>query len=817
MNQLYAISLFLFGSLGVLTGQAQQLDVSPLTDRILLVHINEGNVRYHTNGQRPDQDVVVFLSQPFNITAASLPATYRIGSPDDPAYATGQPPAQVGRKSKGTAFAAFCDNYDFTTQVCSNTRPDHTKEHWLYLTLPQPMQRGKTYTLSTGTLADNTNTFSFTYDETRLRSEAVHVNQVGYKPFARLKYGYVYHWRGQEGSLDLAAYAGRPFWVVNTATGQRVFSGSLAFRKDQVNIETFQTGDTPNQNFLGADVYECDFSCLSAPGNYVLAVSGVGCSFPFTIGEGVYTEPFRLVMNGLYKQRSGIELVAPYTDQTRPAPHRPGITPGFAPRLLYTTTRYCDVTAADHATADKPTWEAGKKGPINTWGWYQDAGDWDAYFTHASVPASLLALYESFPDRFADGQLNLPENANGLSDLLDEARWLIRFYHRTRHAILDAGYGSGGVGGARVMGDLWGNDAAPDGTGRGSWQDNTRDWYVSGEDPFMTYRYAGLAAQFAHALQLAGQPDPEGIDWAQEATESYAWAAINTKPGDETPKFDGSLNLYHVRLYAAAALYRLGGQANYHNQFLSDWATLGTRNERAMDGDAKYGAWVYALLPANRPANATVLTEVVDAVEGQADFEILAHAEDRAARWGGNIYFPMLIGQSTSPMLTQGVLGYRILRDRKPDKAIRYVPYFSTTADYFLGNNPLNQTWVTGLGERGPGQIFHLDSWYSQSAQASVRTGIVPYGPWRMQDNGGQTVYNFNWPYRPNDPTIFPANIRLWPGHERWFSQRYAPLTGEFTIHQSQLWSIMAYGALNALTPAGTPPVCLPVQSRRIR
>ncbi|TAE29231.1 MAG: hypothetical protein EAZ91_13270 [Cytophagales bacterium] len=794
----------------------QQADVAPLNSRVVLVHVNEGYVQYHGNGQQNSNDVVVFQGAPLNTTAAGQTGSYALQSSDDPTYTLPQQPLSINRKSKGTAFAWFCDGWD-NTLGCINSRPDHTKEHWIYLNLPQPLQPGKSYTLTTGSLANNGNVWAFTFDTHTSRSEAVHVNQVGYKPNAPLKFGYVYQWAGDGGSVPFNGYQGKAFQLIDVRTNQVAFSGTLAFRATPTLAETGQT-DTPNGNFSGATVYECDFSCFRQPGTYRLAVDEVGCSFPFDIGNAVYNEPFRLVMNGLYKQRSGIELMTPYSDQPRPAPHNPTLTPGFANRLKYTTTRYPDVTNSDATPGDKAAWEAGLKGTIDTWGWYQDAGDWDAYFSHASVPATLMALFESFPDRFNDGQLNLPEQANGRPDLLDEARWLIRFYHRTRHAILDAGYGTGGVGGARVMGDLWGADAAPDGSGRGSWQDTTRDWYVSGEDPFMTYRYAGLAAQFAYCLTLAGVADPEGINWQQEATEAYAWATANIRSGDLNPRFDGALNLYHTRLYASAALFRLTGEQSYHSQFLSDWATLGTRNERAADSDAKYGAWLYALLPSTRIPDPTALTQVLAAVEAQADFSTFETANKRAARWGGNWYFPMLVGQSTSPMLTEGVLGYRILRDRKPAKASQYLPYFGTTADYFLGNNPLNQTWVTGLGERPPSQIFHLDSWFSLSAPGTVRTGVVPYGPWRVQDFGAMGPWNLNWPYRANAPTIYPTDITVWPGHERWFSQRSAPLTGEFTIHQSQLWSIVAYGALAALREPALPESgCVPVSSERIR
>ena len=56
-----------------------------------------------------------------------------------------------------------------------------------------------------------------TYDARASRSEAVHVNQVGYVPDAGEKYGYVYHWRGDGGGLDLGDEPGQ-FALVDEAT-----------------------------------------------------------------------------------------------------------------------------------------------------------------------------------------------------------------------------------------------------------------------------------------------------------------------------------------------------------------------------------------------------------------------------------------------------------------------------------------------------------------------------------------------------------------------------------------------------------------------
>ena len=98
-------------SVALLAAQAARaseiVDVLPLTDRIVMLHFNDGHVIHHKDGQaRSDEKVVV---DPLDTAAASRPETYEIVSADDPAYAAARRPADVGRKSKGTDFAWFVD------------------------------------------------------------------------------------------------------------------------------------------------------------------------------------------------------------------------------------------------------------------------------------------------------------------------------------------------------------------------------------------------------------------------------------------------------------------------------------------------------------------------------------------------------------------------------------------------------------------------------------------------------------------------------------------------------------------------------------
>ncbi|HYF48226.1 MAG TPA: cellulase N-terminal Ig-like domain-containing protein, partial [Planctomycetota bacterium] len=534
----------------------------PLSDRWIMIHIDDGHVIHHKKGQKRSEEKAIVT--PLDTARADKPATWTITSADDPAYKDGKAPARVGRKSKGTDFAWLCEKWENGRTV--NVSPDHAKEHWIYLELPSPLKRGASYGISCGTLLPADFKLTFKFDEKSARSDAVHVNLIGY-PIDAPKYGYIYQWMGDADCLDVKPLVGKQFDVVDPATGKSVFSGKVAFRAPKTQAETQHAVDSPpNGNFLKADVAECDFSALTQPGKYVLAVESVGCSYPFTIGADVYREAYITTTRGLYHNRSGIELKKPYTEFERPAPHNPKLTPGFAGKLVYTKSRFIDWKNGDNDPADKPAIEAGIVGPLDSAGWYQDAGDWDSYDAHLNVPNVLMLAYELAPQNFKDGELNIPESGNGVPDILDEAAWLPRFCARLRAELQQKKYGTGGIG-LRICGDHFGGD----GDGVPSYLDTHRQWIASGEDPLSTYHYAAVAAQMAWCLKKAAVADPEKIDWLKEAVESYRWADANTKPEDEK-KY--AQQLKELRAYAAAALFRLTGEAQYQERLAKETAWI---------------------------------------------------------------------------------------------------------------------------------------------------------------------------------------------------------------------------------------------------
>ncbi|WP_083925211.1 glycoside hydrolase family 9 protein [Flexithrix dorotheae] len=777
MKAIALLSLFTLFKISVYASDIVR--VIPLTDQIIMVQFKDGYVQYHGHKQKRGEDKVVL--EPLNTSQASTLASYFISSEDDPNYASQLNPKSVSRKTKGVEFTWICENWG--DNQCNNTSDDHVKGHWIYLHLPTPMQTGNRYKIEFGKLAGNIDYVYLDYDESVSRSEAIHINQIGYVPTAAMKFGYVYHWMGSGGKLDLSGYEGNNFHLIDLKTNAKVFTGSLTFRKDALNPETGQVGDTPQDNFVGADVYECDFSQFKTPGEYVLSVEGIGRSFPFKIDADVYRQPYFTTIRGLYHHRSGIELKAPYTEYIRPAPHRPGITPGFKGKLKYTTSRFIDWEDGNHAEEDKPAIEAGILGDLDTWGWYQDAGDWDGYITHMTIPNMLMQTYELKPENFLDDELNIPESGNGIPDILDEASFLIRFFHRTRQELMDKGYGTGGIG-SRVCGDHFGGD----GEGNASYDDVERIWIVSGEDPHTTYKYAGLAAQLAYNLNVLGMDDPEGVDWEKEAIEAYKWAKENTRNGDGAKKPAISQLLRDYRLYAAASLYRITENVDYHNQFITDASYI--EGTTVLGEEGRWGPYLYALLPEKLLTDDATKENIMEAILTTADQQLIYSAEKRAMRWGGNWHFPMLIGQGTTPWVFEGMIGYHISKDNDVSKANEYLSYIATTCDYFLGANPLNMTWVTQLGERYPERVFHMDSWYN--GKDDMAPGIVPYGPWRDQEPGALGPWDLNWPYK----TIFPKGIENWPGHERWFNNYTTPLNAEYTVHQNMVYAAVAFGFL---------------------
>jgi hypothetical protein len=136
------------------------------------------------------------------------------------------------------------------------------------------------------------------------------------------------------------------------------------------------------------------------------------------------------------------------------------------------------------------------------------------------------------------------------------------------------------------------------------------------------------------------------VDWEKEAREAFDWAKANTRPGDETKKVDDS-PISNFRGYAAACLYQLTGETKYHDQMKTDFGGISASS--SVDDNSRYGVMIYAATT-SYPVDDAIKLKFVSAIKNTANSTV-STSNGRACRWGGNWYFPMLVGQSSTPMI----------------------------------------------------------------------------------------------------------------------------------------------------------------------
>lgn len=163
----------------------------------------------------------------------------------------------------------------------------------------------------------------------------------------------------------------------------------------------------------GDDVHVLDFTDLTKPGTYYIEADDGSVSREFTVGgSSVYSRLLYDSLNYFYQNRSGIAIESQYISS--------GDTSALARAAGHTS---------DMAEIEQTWGYSGSSGSIDvTGGWY-DAGDHGKYVVNGGFSLWLMQnQYETarkygFESAYSDGTMLLPENSNGIPDLLDETRW----------------------------------------------------------------------------------------------------------------------------------------------------------------------------------------------------------------------------------------------------------------------------------------------------------------------------------------------------------------------------------------------------------
>jgi hypothetical protein len=266
-------------------------------------------------------------------------------------------------------------------------------------------------------------------------SPAIHVNQEGYVPAYPKKAAVGY----SLGGLGEMVIPTNRFIIVDAQSGATVYQGTLTLRPDI----GYNYTPTPYQN-----VYEADFSSFTTPGAYRLAVAGMGASVPFRINEGVAMNFARTFALGVFHQRGGFNVAMPFTRFTHAADHlAPAAVPTneSAPFTIAWTTisNYAMNINPDNPPQTAP-WLTNSsrqlfpfvnRPQVSVSGGHFEAGDYNRVtYNGAQVIHTLVFAADSLPGAGALDNLGIPESGDGISDLLQEAKWEADFVVKLQDA-----------------------------------------------------------------------------------------------------------------------------------------------------------------------------------------------------------------------------------------------------------------------------------------------------------------------------------------------------------------------------------------------
>jgi endoglucanase len=538
------------------------------------------------------------------------------------------------------------------------------------------------------------------------------------------------------------------------------------------------TGETipfGNDAASGDNVHLIDFSAFTTPGTgYILRVDGVE-SDPFDISPNIFTDLKKQAMEYFYLSRSGIpieEKYAPGPQWARPAGH----------------------LSDNQVTCYQGTDNSGKKWPgcdysLDALGGWYDAGDFGKYVVNGGISVwTLMDIYERNPQAFPDGSLSLPENQNGVSDVLDEARWEMNFMLGMQ---VPVGQPQAGMAHHKLHGKNWDQmPSTPPTTTDPSQFDGGR--YLFPPSTAATLNLAAIAAQCARIWKTI---DADFSSRCLIAAET-AWEAASANPnvpavaftagGGDYPDTDFTDEFY----WAAAELYITTGKDVYKNYLLESSRFADTTN-LYWGSTAALGTISLAIVPNELPADK--IQECRQGVIKSADQFIgimqgqgyLVPLEADGYEWGSN-------SGVLNRMMIMG-LAYDFTQDQ------RYLNGMSESMDYLLGRNPLDQSYVSGYGENPPIHL-HNRFWADLPDQGypPAPAGVIAGGP-----NG-----------KPSDPPALAAGLIDGPPAKSYIDDYGSYSTNEVAVNWNAplAWVATYLDEVGNLvyTESGTTPLSTP-------
>lgn len=450
------------------------------------------------------------------------------------------------------------------------------------------------------------------------------------------------------------------FDVVDSETGEIVYTGAIVNGK--FNEKTAET------NFTG------DFTNVIVPGKYRIEAQIVGTSYEFEIGDNLYHSLSNDLLKFFSFQRCAYAL-----------------DPAWAFDMAHIA---CHDTAA--IVYDDPTRVIDVNG-----GWH-DAGDYGRYVkTGTKAVNDLMLAYIANPAFFLD-DAGIPETGNGIPDILDEARFELEWLMK-----MQADWG--GVYNKAVTQGFPG-DISPD-----------EDLQRINVLPAESTTTAGFISTMAIASIAYKDVDPTFATACLEKTKKSWENLVNTPDFVEfTNPTDFTAGEYRddkdsdERYFAGMAMWYATGDKQYLDYAKSiyekdnsadegtSWRDVGTYGSYLflMSSQAKEQGDFYTTIKTEFQKQADILLGILNADGYQTSLENYA--------WGSNGY----VANNGMHLM----FAYDIFDN------IQYKQGAVEQANYILGKNSLNMTFVSGYGQNSPVNMHHR---LAKSKNAFLKGALV--------------------------------------------------------------------------------------------
>jgi endoglucanase len=753
--------------------------VKVLDKNYLIVHFMDGEVIRRDDGKgncafmghchSADGSSAVYYRDPLNTGIAENTSSWVLKSSDDRNYRrAGRNPLRVYRKSKLNGMSI--SYWDPEIKPNGDYVYDHTMEHFIYLELPQPLEQGKTYTLEiSNRINADKKKISFTWDVFSSRSEAIHVNIVGYSNAIELKAADLFHWMGDGGSRDYSSFEGNKVILYNLDTNEKTDAGEVSFwQKSAPEAEGY--------NFSNTDVWNIDFSGRYPFGNYRLVVEGIGCSDDFRIASDIYFEPYRISTQGFFYMRLGQD-----SPDMNPRPRIPLFIPGVDNTTVHITTlhpyhpAWGDIRIRKTDPWDHPVefehYMTGQQN-MNAWGGRSDAYDWDKRLPHVSTVYDMLLPYILTGGVLDDDNLGIAESGNGIPDILDETRYEVDAWLRLR----DGKAYAHGI-------------SCP-------YSEENRVRYQGGATAVAAWANALNSAMLAEAFRISGFEQLMQV-YMDSALVAFNFAdnlddkMLDLSEGDGTGRIRGR----DFRMMAAAYLYNLTGDRHYED-IMHEECVLNSGESKFLDSNKYNQVWgVAAYLTSDREINYPELytkmknTIIDEATQMEAGF--IKQRPTRRATCNDAGYF------WTIQNVQRTIIAHAVADD--PDQREFFHRALVLEADWSLGRNPTNMIQMTTAStnlESKRSVQFAYTSGYNDGTPG-LHPGHTPY--WNMNDWAPNMIMG-----RPSWLAShgYPEQEK-WPTAELFFNTDYVWSHTEFTPQQTMRGKMALYGYLLGLNRLG--------------